>query len=599
MRFCTNCGTEIGTSTRPASAQPRSNWSAAAAPARIKPEAATELSGNPGPDPDRDEVTHVLGSQGQTATVPGDPGARAAASQIGRIIEGKYRLDAVIGAGGMGSVYRAHRLLIGDPVAIKLLHHEHVSEAEGSERFRNEAKAAARLKHPNAVSIYDFGVTNDGLIYLVMELVEGQSLRRVIKEQGPLRPAVAADIINQACAALDEAHRQQIVHRDLKPDNIIVNQKFTGLQVKVLDFGIAKLRDVTASNLTQADSIMGTPHYMSPEQCLGEELDNRSDIYSLGIVLYEMLAGVVPFNSPNSTAVVVQHVNQAPPPLRGSTPGISAAVERAVMHALAKRREDRPQSARALAAEFSAAVDASLPLTVESPTPRSDVAVTAVNPTFVIAPRPTGSGPRQPYAEVVPSPQPRNRYLIPSILVGALLLALGVIAGLLIDANNKKKESANPVTVSTPSARNGNTADNQTVDQSSSISKPDRSPASTSESIPSPAPRVVQNPPPSNTGLDYSFRRNYQGTIAGRALLFTLVKTGSTVDGRAETTGTNASWDQLHGPIEPNGSFTLWGSDHGGEVTGKYTGQLLPNGTVQNGFYESIKTGKRIPFFLR
>ncbi len=278
------------------------------------------------------------------------------ATLIGQTIEGKYRIDGKLGAGGMGTVYRATRLLIGDEVAIKILHAEHVAQPQSVERFRREAQAAARLKHPNAVSIYDFGVTSDGLVYLVMELVDGQSLRQIIKQQGPLTPSAAAEVISQVCAALDEAHRQHIVHRDLKPDNIIVNPTLTGLRTKVLDFGIAKLRDQTAGNLTQTGSVMGTPHYMSPEQCLGEELDSRSDIYSLGVVLYEMLAGVVPFNSPTSTAVVVQHVNQAPASLRAINVSISLELERVVLHALEKKREARPQTAIVLSEELNAAV---------------------------------------------------------------------------------------------------------------------------------------------------------------------------------------------------------------------------------------------------
>jgi serine/threonine-protein kinase len=248
--------------------------------------------------------------------------------------------------------------MIGDAVAIKVLHAEQVADPQAAERFRREAQAAARLKHPNAVSIYDFGVSEVGLVYLVMELVEGQSLRDILKQQGPLTPPAAAEVMTQACAALDEAHRQNVVHRDIKPDNIIVAAAPTGLKVKVLDFGIAKLRDLsaTASNLTQAGSVMGTPHYMSPEQCLGEELDSRSDIYSLGVVLYEMLAGVAPFNSPTSTAVIIQHVNQPPPPLRTINVSISSPVEAVVLHAMEKRREARPQTAGALAQELVAAV---------------------------------------------------------------------------------------------------------------------------------------------------------------------------------------------------------------------------------------------------
>jgi len=309
-----------------------------------------------------DEVTQVRAAAA-TSDAPSfmaNPNPISAApisdALLGRHIEGKYRIDSKLGAGGMGAVYRAHRLLIGDEVAVKILHPQHVSEPQATERFRREAQAAARLKHANAVSIYDFGVTSDGLVYLVMELVEGQSLREIIKQQGPLTQSAAAEVINQICAALDEAHRQQIVHRDLKPDNIVVKPMLNGLRVKVLDFGIAKLRDLTAGNLTQTGSVMGTPHYMSPEQCLGEELDSRSDIYSLGVVLYEMLIGVVPFNSPTSTAVVVQHVNQMPPSLRTMNLSISPAVEAVVLHALAKKREDRPQSAAALASELNNAV---------------------------------------------------------------------------------------------------------------------------------------------------------------------------------------------------------------------------------------------------
>lgn len=267
----------------------------------------------------------------------------------------KYCLDSKLGAGGMGTVYLARRLLIGDEVAIKILHSEQ-NDPRAGERFRREAQAAARLKHQNAVSIYDFGITDDGLQYLVMEHVEGESLRRIIKQQGPLTPSASAEITNQVCAALDEAHRHNIIHRDIKPDNIMVNVAEAALQVKVLDFGIAKLRDEAASSLTQTGGIVGTPHYMSPEQCLGEELDSRSDIYSLGVVLYEMLTGRVPFNSPVSSAIIIQHVNQPAPSLRSHNLSLSPAVESVVLSALEKKREARPQTAADLARCFAVAV---------------------------------------------------------------------------------------------------------------------------------------------------------------------------------------------------------------------------------------------------
>ena len=212
--------------------------------------------------------------------------------RIGTSLEAKYRIDAQIGIGGRATVYRATRVLIGDAVAVKILHAEQLREPEAAERFRREAQAAARLKHANAVTIYDFGVSADGVVYLVMELVEGDSLRKVVKTQGPLPLSTATEILAQVCGALNEAHEQNVVHRDIKPDNILVTMTPGGVRVKVLDFGIARIGDMAAlGNLTQTGSIMGTPHYMSPEQCLGEELDGRSDIYSLGIVAYEMLTG--------------------------------------------------------------------------------------------------------------------------------------------------------------------------------------------------------------------------------------------------------------------------------------------------------------------
>lgn len=416
-RFCSDCGAELGRSTpsghaaNQVSTNESESLSGSPSPTfehdeitKVRPSAGAQpAAAAPTKENDEDEVTRVRSavSPSYTPIVSERPTPSANDAVIGRTIEGKYRIDSKLGAGGMGAVYSAHRLLIGDEVAIKILHPEHVSEPQATERFRREAQAAARLKHPNAVSIYDFGVTSDGLVYLVMELVEGQSLRQIIKQQGPLTQSAAAEVINQVCAALDEAHRQQIVHRDLKPDNIIVNPMVTGLRVKVLDFGIAKLRDMAASNLTQTGSVMGTPHYMSPEQCLGEELDSRSDIYSLGIVLYEMLAGVVPFNSPTSTAVVVQHVNQAPPSLRTINLSISPAVEAVVLHALAKKREERPQTAGMLAQELNAAVNPTVGAVayppVQSARPVSEYSPTAaqppgMTPTMVMRTPTSGSG---------------------------------------------------------------------------------------------------------------------------------------------------------------------------------------------------------------
>ena len=376
--------------------------------------------------------------QADARTSAGYPGAEV--SHLGLVLDEKYRIESKLGSGGMATVYCATRLLIGDSVAIKILHPEQVRDPQSAERFRREAQAAARLKHPNAVTVYDFGVSADGLIYLVMELVAGKSIRAMIEEQGPLTPTTAAEILKQACAALQEAHNQNIVHRDVKPDNIVVDVTPAGLRVKVLDFGIARMRDVAAANLTQTGSVMGTPYYMSPEQCLGEELDNRSDVYSLGVVLFEMLAGIVPFNSPTPSAVIIQHVNQAPPPLRVINISIPQAIEAVVIHALAKRREDRPQSAAALAEELGKALGARAAvgeeLAVGSKDSRGGFAATLkMNaPDWSNRAVQVGSG-------AVPSVPPASKSPRSRFLIGAGVLAASAVVGVLLYPRTKTAET--------------------------------------------------------------------------------------------------------------------------------------------------------------
>jgi serine/threonine protein kinase len=310
-----------------------------------------------------------------------------------------------------------------------VLNQAQVANPHAVVRFRREAQAAARLKHPNVVTIYDAGVSDEGLLYFVMELVEGRDLRAVIKQQGPFTQGAATEIIRQVCGALDEAHRQNVVHRDLKPENIVVQQTPTGLQVKVLDFGIASLRDLTTNRLTQTGQLMGTPHYMSPEQCVGEELDGRSDIYSLGVVLFEMLTGSVPFNSPTPTAIVVQHVNQQPPPLRALNLSISPAVEAVVLRAMAKRREDRPQTAGALAQELLAAVSGVVPTPSQAP-PRhtSTHPASATTSDFTTTPVPTPSWANAPASASETTASDGSSKFVP--LLAGLILLLLVAGGL-------------------------------------------------------------------------------------------------------------------------------------------------------------------------
>ncbi len=290
------------------------------------------------------------------------PVARALVN--GQVLGSRYEIRDCIGSGGMGAIYAARRVHIGDTVAVKVLRPEVVHDAQSRERFQREARAAAKLHHPNAVVVHDFGQDPDGTTYIVMELLEGRSLRQVLSDEHSIEPARAVGIVKQACAAIEAAHRLGIIHRDIKPDNIILLDSHDGIpHVKILDFGIAKLLDRTDEEretdptLTQVGTVIGTPNYMSPEQCQGELLDARSDVYSLGIVIYEMLTGVQPFTAKNSTGVVIKHVTEKPRPLIAHKPEVAAPVESVVLKALEKKPEARQQSAMELAREFEAAVN--------------------------------------------------------------------------------------------------------------------------------------------------------------------------------------------------------------------------------------------------
>jgi serine/threonine protein kinase len=283
--------------------------------------------------------------------------------RVGLILDSKYKLIESLGQGGMGSVFRAERLHIGDEVAVKLLHQDLVREKQALERFRREARTAAMIRHPNVVSIHDF---NDGTgeaseAYIVMELVRGVSLGTLLRREGRMSPERAVRLMQDICAGVGVAHRQGLLHRDLKPDNVIIvppSHESDEETAKVVDFGLAKVRDVTAQTaLTQTGALLGTLYYMSPEQCSGEELDARADVYSLGAMLYEMLTGTPAFRSNNFAGLISKHLHE-PPPHFPPDLGVSAAIEEVCMRALAKNRDQRQSDAIAFGRDLQKALTA-------------------------------------------------------------------------------------------------------------------------------------------------------------------------------------------------------------------------------------------------
>jgi serine/threonine protein kinase len=330
---------------------------------------------------------------------PRDQGSLRHASELlpGMIIRGKYEILEKIGTGGMASVYRARHLAFGEVCAIKLVGPKLAHDADFLKRFRTEAVVTRRLQHPNAVRVEDLDTTEDGRPFIVMEFVDGRSLREVIRTEGALPLPRAVAIARQACAALAAAHAIGITHRDIKPDNVLLAHAPDGRDfVKVLDFGIAKVKEGSFDTgegytPTQTGMVMGTPQYISPEQAMGkrgDEVDGRSDLYSLGVVLYEMVTGRLPFSSDTAMGMILHHLQTAPTPpqIARADLSIPAPLSDLLMKALQKDRERRFASA----AEMLAVLDAvaALPLP-PGPLPSVSVGASRQSPVPVPTPTPT------------------------------------------------------------------------------------------------------------------------------------------------------------------------------------------------------------------
>jgi serine/threonine protein kinase len=267
---------------------------------------------------------------------------------VPQVIAGRFRIECEIGTGGMGTVYRATHLGLERPVAVKIIKPEFAADQDVADRFMREARTMARLRHPHAAMIFDAGNLPDGRHFIVMEFVEGRTLSEILAQEGRFMPERAVRIAADICDVLSEAHKLGIIHRDLKPSNIMLNDR----GVCVLDFGVAKVlatsADATFTHATTGSGmIVGTPRYMSPEQCLGQRVGARSDLYSLGVLLYEMLAGRPPFVDMLQSAVLVKQATAAPPPLPQLRSDVPHTLAVAIHTLLAKRPEHRPQTAEA------------------------------------------------------------------------------------------------------------------------------------------------------------------------------------------------------------------------------------------------------------
>ncbi|RTL39799.1 MAG: hypothetical protein EKK48_18190 [Candidatus Melainabacteria bacterium] len=310
-----------------------------------------------------------------TATIcPQDGTPQDAQKQLEDVLSSNYEFLGTIGSGGMSVIYKAKQLLLDKPVAIKMLHSHLLSELSIM-RFQQEAKAASSLKHPNVIAVHDFGISRLGQPYMVMDFIDGKTLAEVIKERGALPLPEAMDIFIAVSSALEHAHQHNLLHRDLKPSNIMLRSKEDGYDVFLVDFGIAKVIDTeaggVAQQLTQSGEVMGSPLYMSPEQCMGKRLDQRSDIYSLGCILYEAVAGVPPHRGDTMIETIFKHLHEEADPLHVVRPDINfpEAFEELVASLLATQANDRIQTISEVKERLEAIQAGSLQRTL--PTPKS------------------------------------------------------------------------------------------------------------------------------------------------------------------------------------------------------------------------------------
>src|SRR3954454_8052701 len=285
---------------------------------------------------------------------------------VGDVLSDRYELEELVGTGGMSSVYRAHDRLLDRKVALKILHEQYTQDADYVERFRHEARAVAALSHPNIVTVIDRG-GHEGRQFIVFEYVAGENLKQLIGRRGPAPVTTALELGIQMARALSFAQQQGLVHRDVKPQNVLLNGAG---EAKVTDFGIARSLDVQ-HGMAQTGTVLGTSDYIAPEQAQGQRVDEQTDVYSLGVVLYELLTSEVPFPGENFVAVAMRHINEAPPSIRDKRPDVSPRLEAAIHRAMAKHPEDRYESMADFCRELEACLAEAQGTVVMAPPPKA------------------------------------------------------------------------------------------------------------------------------------------------------------------------------------------------------------------------------------
>lgn len=351
---------------------------------------------------------------------------------VGTVLAGRYQIVEQLGAGGMGTVYKAKQLAMDRFVALKLLHLHYTTNKQAVARFDREMQVTARIEHPNTIRVYDYGQAEDGRLFLAMEYLEGRTLKDALGSREPMGSERLAHIAVQIGKALSAAHSDGVVHRDLKPDNVMLLDRYGEKDfVKVLDFGIARFTDDTKTQLTAEGAVVGTPAYMSPEQATGGGLDERTDIYSFGVMLFEMATGQVPFDAPTTISLMVKHVQEAPPRPSELAPGlVSDALETLILQMLAKNPAARPQTIGDVVRGLEAAL---------GPAPYQLAADTHVpgglDQTFDASALPARPGAREgprALAGAAPAPEPRPKKGAGPLLAILALLLLGGGAAALV-----------------------------------------------------------------------------------------------------------------------------------------------------------------------